>query len=178
MKNVPIDGRALRYGAASDNTLLAALGAETFRDTFAEQNTAEDMEAYLSASFSPEKQAAELSDPNSRFLIIEAEGQIAGFAHIYFGSTSEGVKAQKPMEIIRIYARKAWIGKGIGTQLMQACLDEAQQAGCDEVWLSVWEKNPRAIAFYQKWGFEKVGTHIFQVGSDPQHDFIMARLVK
>ena len=167
----------VRYGTSADNILLAELGRETFYDTFAEQNTAEDMSAYLSATFSPEKQAGELSDPNSRFLILEEEGRIAGFAQIYFGSTSEGVKAQNPMEIVRIYARKVWIGKGIGAQLMQTCLKEAERAGCDVVWLGVWEKNPRAIAFYQKWGFEKVGTHVFQVGSDPQRDFVMVRPV-
>jgi ribosomal protein S18 acetylase RimI-like enzyme len=60
---------------------------------------------------------------------------------------------------------------------MKACLDEAERAGCDLVWLGVWERNPRAIAFYHKWGFEQVGTQTFQLGDDMQSDWIMSRLV-
>lgn len=72
------------------------------------------------------------------------------------------------MELVR----KAWVGKGIGAQLMQACLGEAEPAGCDVVWLGVCEMNPRVIAFYQKWGFATVGIHEFCLGDDVQHDFI------
>jgi GNAT superfamily N-acetyltransferase len=156
---------------------LAEIGAETFYDTFVEQNTPENMAVYLAESFSPEKQVLELKDPASKFLILEMEGQTAGYARLYFGHAPEDVTSQRPMELVRIYARKAWIGKGVGAQLMQACLSEAKQAGCDVVWLGVWEMNPRAIAFYQKWGFEIVGRHEFHLGDDPQNDFIMARSV-
>jgi ribosomal protein S18 acetylase RimI-like enzyme len=60
---------------------------------------------------------------------------------------------------------------------MQACLDEAKQNHCDVIWLDVWERNPRAIAFYRKWGFVQVGTQTFQLGDDLQNDWIMARSV-
>lgn len=165
----------IRYGTPSDNVLLAEISAETFYDSFAEQNTPENMAAYLAASFSPEKQALELNDPAFKFLILEMNGQAAGYARVYFGQATEDVTGKRPMELVRIYARKAWVGKGIGAQLMQACLGEAKGAGCDVVWLGVWEMNPRAIAFYQKWGFETVGKKAFRLGDDLQHDFIMAR---
>ncbi len=58
----------MRYATADDDTLLAELGARTFNDTFAADNTPENMTSYLAASFSPEKQAAELEDPRSVFL--------------------------------------------------------------------------------------------------------------
>jgi GNAT superfamily N-acetyltransferase len=167
----------LRYGTPADNVLLSEIGAETFYETFVEQNTPENMAAYLAESFSPEKQALELNDPASKFLILEMDGQAAGYARVYFGGAPEGVISKRPMELVRIYARKAWVGKGIGAQLMQACLGEAKQAGCDVIWLGVWEMNQRAIAFYQKWGFATVGTHEFRLGDDLQHDFIMARPV-
>ena len=164
-----------RRATAADNTLLAELGAETFRDTFAVDNTPENMAAYLAASFSPAKQAAELADPAERFLIAEVGNEVVGFARLKFEPAPEAVGGQRPMEISRFYARKAWIGQGIGARLMQACLDEAAAEGCDLVWLDVWQRNPRAIAFYQRWGFVVVGTATFVVGDDPQEDFLMAR---
>jgi diamine N-acetyltransferase len=41
------------------------------------------------------------------------------------------------------------------------------------MWLSVWERNPRAIAFYGKCGFRMVGSKDFWVGSDRQTDHVM-----
>ena len=82
------------------------------------------------------------------------------------------------MEIGRFYARKAWIGKGVGARLMQACLCEAEAVACDVVWLDVWERNARAIAFYHKWGFTEVGMQVFPLGNDLQRDLLMARPVK
>ena len=41
------------------------------------------------------------------------------------------------------------------------------------MWLGVWERNPRAIAFYLKAGFVQVGSHVFMVGSDRQTDWVL-----
>ena len=77
------------------------------------------------------------------------------------------------MEIRRIYVLQEVFGKGMGSKLIAASLNEARQRVCDIVWLGVWEKNQRAIEFYRKWGFREVGSHIFLLGDDPQTDLIM-----
>lgn len=167
----------LRLATAADNELLAQLGAETFFDTFAADNTPENMAAYLAASFSPEKQAQELADPATRVLILEAHDAPAGYTRLRFGPAPEMIAGRQPVEIVRFYARRPWIGRGVGARLMQACLAEAAQAGCDTIWLDVWERNPRAIAFYERWGFQRIGRQVFQLGDDRQTDWLMARPV-
>ena len=163
----------IRYGITSDAKMLAELGAKTFYDTFAEDNTPENIDAYLKASFSPEIQFAELSAPDNIFLIAEAENILIGYAQLIMDSKEASLRGTKTLEIRRIYASQEHIGKGVGKDLMYASIQEAKQKGCDSIWLGVWEKNSRAIAFYEKWGFREVGTHIFFVGTDPQRDFIM-----
>ena len=79
------------------------------------------------------------------------------------------------IEIERIYASKAYLGKHVGKTLMEACLKLAKQGGHNVVWLGVWEHNPRAIAFYEKWGFEKFGSHSFLLGNDLQTDLLMKK---
>ncbi len=165
----------IRYATIADNQLLAEVGAETFNDSFAADNTPENMEAYLSTAFGPEIQRAELADPDSRFLIAEEAGEMAGFAQLKSGPAPAEIAARQPVELARLYARKAWIGRGVGAALMARCLEEAHAAGCDVVWLGVWERNPRAINFYTRWGFTEVGDHIFQLGDDPQRDLLMVR---
>ena len=163
----------IRYGTTDDARMLSELGAKTFYDTFAKDNTPENIQAYLKASFSPEIQLRELSDPDNIFLIIESRNTPIGYAQLILNNTDNAIGGTKPLEIRRIYATKEYLGKGIGMELMQATIREARQRGCDCVWLGVWEKNQRAIDFYKKWGFREVGTHLFSVGDDPQNDHVM-----
>jgi len=165
----------IRYATIDDNKLLAEIGAETFYDSFAADNTPENMAAYLAGSFSPKKQGYELAAPHARFLIAEINGETAAYAHLKFGIAPAAIAGRKPMEIARFYARKQWIGQGIGADLMKECLQEGRNRGCDVVWLDVWEHNLRAIRFYRKWGFVEAGRQSFQLGDDEQEDLLMAR---
>ena len=67
----------IRRGVAADAGMLATLGARTFRETFAAENTAEDMAGYIAHAYGVEQQAAELALPGSVFLIAEVEGKRA-----------------------------------------------------------------------------------------------------
>jgi ribosomal protein S18 acetylase RimI-like enzyme len=163
----------IRYGNSSDAMMLSELGAKTFHDTFAKDNTPENISLYMKNSFSKEIQLHELSRPDIVFLIAELEDEPVGYAKLRMNSNDESVKGKKVMEIERIYTSQEYIGKGVGKELMKACINEARQKGCDSLWLGVWEKNRRAIDFYAKWGFQEVGTHIFMLGDDPQRDFVM-----
>ena len=163
----------IRYGNTDDSKMLSEFGAKAFYDSFARDNTAENIQLYLKKTYSPEIQLNELSNPEVIFLIAEIDSETVGYAKINLNSRDDSIKGTKVLEIERIYATKEQIGKGVGKELMQASIHEAKQRGCDSVWLGVWEKNPRAIAFYTKWGFEEVGTHTFMLGNDLQRDFIM-----
>jgi ribosomal protein S18 acetylase RimI-like enzyme len=164
----------VRRALIGDAKLLADLGAQTFAETFSEDNTAEDMAAYLADSFSFEKLTAELTDPLSIFLVAEVDGNAAGYAKISSGE-APGVVGEKSVELVRLYVSQQWLGRGVGQALMQRCLDEARQMGFQTIWLGVWERNERAQAFYRKWNFREVGEHVFQLGSDQQRDLLMQR---
>ncbi len=167
----------IRRATDNDATLLAELGAQTFYDSFAADNTPENMAAYLAVAFSPEKQISELNDPQSIFLIAEAAGDVAGYAKLYAWPPGPGVTGANPLELARLYATPAWLGRGIGAALMPACLTEAENRGHDVLWLGVWQYNPRALAFYRRWGFVEVGRQIFQLGADPQTDLVLQRQI-
>lgn len=166
----------IRLANQDDAALLASLGARTFYEAFASDNTPENMQDYLNRSFSPEIQSKELLEAGSVFLIAESEGTAIGYARLLAGWPDVTcITGSNPVELVRIYLLQDWIHQGAGSKLMQACLDEARGRGHDVIWLGVWEKNARAIAFYQKWGFEKAGSHIFKLGDEAQTDWIMQR---
>lgn len=170
-------GISIRAATSEDSHLLFRLGADTFAETFSADNTPRDMAAYLAEAFSPEIQARELSAAASYFLIAEADAQPVGYARLLESPAPAEIGGVRPVEIVRLYSRASWIGAGVGSSLMQACLDKATALGCDTLWLGVWEKNRRAIAFYEKWGFARAGSHPFHLGDDVQTDWLMSRPV-
>ncbi|HKG15274.1 MAG TPA: GNAT family N-acetyltransferase [Pyrinomonadaceae bacterium] len=166
---------AVRRADTDDAGLLSELGARTFSETFAADNSPEDMAAYLASSFNLAQQTAELEDPASTFFIAEVGGVAAGYAMLRAGEPEKGIEGAEPVELVRLYVSGEWLGRGVGEALMRACVGEARQAGHETIWLGVWERNGRAQAFYRKWGFRAVGEHVFQVGSDAQTDILMER---
>jgi ribosomal protein S18 acetylase RimI-like enzyme len=165
-----------RRANASDAEALSELAARLFEQTFGAANTPEDMRAYLSAAFTVDQQKAELADPDRATWFAESdEGNVVGFVMLRRGSKSDSVIAARPAEVQRLYADRTLHGRGTGARLMELCLAQASAWNCDVIWLAVWEKNPRAIAFYEKQGFRKVGRQTFRLGADVQHDDVMAR---
>jgi diamine N-acetyltransferase len=176
-ETVKLPDLIIRRGKADDASLLAQLGARTFSETFAPDNTPEDMTAYLASAFNPAQQAAELADPDCLFLIADTNRVAVGYAMLRLGNVLESVNGDKPIELVRLYVSQKSLGSGVGAALMQACIGEAKQRGYETLWLGVWENNHRARAFYRKWNFHEVGTHIFQLGNDPQTDILMQRAI-
>ncbi|HEY0376633.1 MAG TPA: GNAT family N-acetyltransferase [Pyrinomonadaceae bacterium] len=165
----------IRRADSSEAVLLADLGARTFSEAFAAENTPENMSAYLAQAFAPDRLTAELADPLATFLLALVEGEAAGYAKLYQGEPAGCVTGERPLELARIYVLQKWLGSGVGLALMQRCVDEARAAGSGVLWLGVWQRNPRALAFYRKWGFTTVGEQSFKLGADAQTDWVMQR---
>ena len=169
---------SIRRADRSDAEILATLGERLFRAAFGDSNTAEDMQLYVRSAFSPNRQALELTDPSTRaWLVEDASGESIGYAMVKIGAPGHDIEARNPLEIVRFYVDSAWHGQGIAAALMATCVEQARDWGCDQLWLGVWDQNPRAIAFYKKGGFRIVGSQPFQLGADRQRDFIMVRPV-
>lgn len=167
---------SVRRAAATDGDarLLAELGARLFGNAFGAMNDPNDLRLFLAKTYSPALQLAELRDSNRAVWVAEMDGQAVGYATLRRESSSPAVEARSPAEVQRIYADGSWHGRGVGQALLRACIDQARAWGCDAVWLGVWERNPRAIAFYEKSGFRRVGEQRFVVGTDSQSDHVMA----
>lgn len=167
----------IRRGNLADVEMLAPLAVQIFNDTFAENplNAPEDMHSYITEFMSVEALGRELADENSTFFVAEINDEMLGYAKLQEHSTEECVSDANPIELQRLYVDKNFHGKGIAAELMDECLAEAERKNYRTMWLGVWEFNFRAQKFYEKIGFQKVGTHVFQLGSDAQTDWVMEK---
>ena len=169
----------IRTATREDASVLSDFAAAVFTETFAADNDPADLAAYLAEAFRPDVQAAEIADPAGVVLLAEAPGRagadgLAGYAHLVASDAPAAVVGPAPIELKRLYVHRDWHGRGVAAALLRAAISEAGRRGAGTVWLGVWEKNRRAIAFYAKHGFVRVGEHTFQLGRDPQTDWIMA----
>jgi diamine N-acetyltransferase len=171
----PVSSCTVREATLADLEVLIELGVRTFNETFAHLNNAEDMDAYLSAAFESKQVASEITDPQSTFLLAEVGTLAVGYAKLHRGIAPECVAGERSIELARLYVIQEMHGRRVAQTLMQDMVERSRSEGFDAIWLGVWEHNERAKAFYRKWGFLETGSHIFQLGSDPQTDLIMER---
>jgi GNAT superfamily N-acetyltransferase len=165
----------IRSITVDDRETLRSLSIQTFSETFADQNTVQNMAHYLATAFSPEKIAIELQDPNALFFFAVWNDEPIGYLKVNLNHHPDGTFDADCMEIERMYVFKSFHGKGVAQALFNKALSLADdnQKGC--IWLGVWEHNPRAIAFYTKYGFAPFGSHPFMLGDDRQTDILMER---
>lgn len=169
----------IREANQTDAPVLAKIAWKSFYDAFADhpKNAPEDMKAYMNEAFSEEAIAGELADEDTIYFVAELGGEMVGYAKMRLNSREDCTSGENPIELCRLYSLNEYIGKGIGKTLMLKCLDYAKENGHDFMWLGVWEFNYRAQDFYKKFGFEKCGEHVFQLGSDPQTDWVLEKKI-
>ena len=165
----------IRKVLVKDISLLREIGRQTFYDTFHATNTEEDLRKYLDESFDEKRLKEELSNPSSRFYFAAFDDRVVGYLKINFGQAQTEFKNNDWFEIERIYVVREFWGKSVGQALLDFALTLASEQKISCAWLGVWEKNYRAIRFYEKNGFRPFGKHIFQVGNDPQWDLLMKK---
>jgi diamine N-acetyltransferase len=163
----------IRRGVASDAPALTAFATRTFTEAFGADNRPEDMQAHLSSSYNVPQQAKEIIDPNIATLLALQAETLCAYAQVRRQSPPPCVTHKRPIELHRFYVDRPLHGQGVAQLLMAAVHEAARAFHCQHLWLSVWERNPRGIAFYNKEGFVDVGRKDFYVGPDRQSDRVL-----
>lgn len=158
-----------------DIGLLQEISVETFYETFKDQNSPENMNAYLERAFNLKQLEKELSHPFSQFFFVYFNHEAAGYLKVNTNDAQSEEMGDESLEIERIYIKSKFQKHGLGKYLLNQAMEMAMELDKTKVWLGVWEKNENAIAFYKKMGFVQTGAHAFYMGDEEQMDFIMTQ---
>lgn len=161
---------AYRDANAADAALLGRFAERTFTETFGHLYPPEDLAAYVGAKYQTHVIAAELADSEVRYVLALRDGVIVGYSKL--GIVDMNVDATDALELHRLYVDASVKGAGVAKTLMDDALAWARGKGAKAMYLSVWENNARAQAFYKRYGFEHVTEHKFMVGRVADRDFI------
>ena len=161
----------------SELALLREISIRTFEEAFGAQNNPSDLELFFAESRSMERFREEFKDPNSYFFFAEVEGVVAGYIKVnYEGSQTEEFD-ESSLELERIYVDASFQGKGVGHAMIEHFEQIGRDARVEMIWLGVWKKNPKAIEFYQRHGYEVFGEHNYLLGTDLQSDYLMKKVL-
>jgi ribosomal protein S18 acetylase RimI-like enzyme len=167
----------VRCAGANDVPTLAAIGALAFTQAYSEPTRSDELPLSRGGNYRAQVVARELCSPGCLYLIAEANGRAAGFGKLRESEAPPCVPGASPIEVSQLYVLREFRSSGIGSQLMQAMLEEARRRERDAIWLGVWERAKLEHAFYTKWGFVEVGSHDVWLGPDQQTDLLMYRPV-
>jgi diamine N-acetyltransferase len=161
-----------------DIPTLQEISYETFNDTFKEQNTPENMSAYLEKAFNLMQLEKELSNPYSEFFFVFFNNELAGYLKVNINDAQSEAMGNEALEVERVYIKSNFQKHGLGKYLLNKAIELAKVHNKSKIWLGVWEKNENAIAFYKKMGFVEIGAHSFYMGDEEQIDIIMTLAIQ
>ena len=161
-----------RDASIGDGAALAAMGRHCFVETFGAHFPADDMALHLEHMFGPDALPSNYEDPALKIRVAEADGTVAAYLKL---APMELPVPHEPdaLELKQLYVLTPWQGAGVAAVLMGWAVETARAAGARALYLSVWEKGDRAIAFYRKQGFETVGVAPFRLGDGVYQDPVM-----
>lgn len=163
----------IRIATPDDLRDLLHVARTAFLQAFTAGNKPENVSAYLEEAFNFDQLRKELSNPASTFFLAEVEGELVGYIKVNLVPAQTDVHDPESLEISRLYVLEDYLGLGVGKILLDHALDFAKQNQKKYLWLGVWEKNARAIRFYEKNGLRIFGSHPFPFGDEIQKDYLM-----
>lgn len=167
----------IRRAELSDLEFLRAFAEHTFRITYEAQNDPKAFNDYCAEAFDLDCVRAELLHPHSEFYFACQGEERVAYQKFNFDRHPPEIGSERTLQVQRIYIAPAFQGQGLGRQLLDFAQQRATHADLDWVWISVWQKAPQTVIFYQRCGFEIFGTELFPLGDDPQSDWLMRRSV-
>ncbi len=155
-----------------DLPILTEIARKSFWESHGHSASAEDIKGYMDSKLTEEAFRTELLDERNIFHLIFHNGRPAGYSKIVLDSPLENIAAQNVTRLDRLYFLQEFHGLGLAQQLFEHNLHIAQQAKQAGIWLCTWTENHRAIAFYEKMGFQIIGESNFKISerhSNPNH---------
>ncbi|AJT41756.1 GNAT family N-acetyltransferase [Psychromicrobium lacuslunae] len=169
-----------RRATLADLAALVELAAVTFPHSAPVGSEPANIQHHIDSYLNTEKFTWYLESPQVTVLVAEEQGVLLGYS-VTIAQPSEDAEVLAALtlhpivELSKCYVHPEHFGAGIAGGLMKATLAEAANSSAAGIWLGVSSVNERAIRFYEKQGFVKVGKKSFLFGNRLERDYVMQR---
>jgi GNAT superfamily N-acetyltransferase len=162
----------IRPATVLDVDNLAALAMQVWLHTYAWDGISSTISKYVLSEFCPQRFATLLLEPSTAVFVAEREHNLVGYATVTVGTACPQATHAKA-ELATLYVQEPFIGKGVGVALLFQAEQWAQLRTGTSLWLTVNSRNSRAIAFYAKHGYTRLGTTYFELGEARHENLVL-----
>jgi ribosomal protein S18 acetylase RimI-like enzyme len=162
----------IRKAEERDASSLAAVGIEVWLNTYLREGVSPLFADYALSEFTAQKFRDAIGNANLAIWVSENRIGIDGFATVCSAAVPLLVGCST-LEITTLYVQPRHQSSGRGVALLQCALDHCRSIGGERVWLKVNAENSRAIDFYLRHGFKKIGSTHFVIADGSYENFIM-----
>ena len=120
-----------------DLQTLREISMDTFNETFKDQNSPENMSAYLEKAFNLEQLERELSNPSSIFFFVYFNDEVGGYLKVNTKDAQTEEMGNDALEIERIYVKNKFQKLGLGKYLFNRAMEIAMDSGKKKIWLGM-----------------------------------------
>jgi GNAT superfamily N-acetyltransferase len=168
----------LRRAGPADAEAAGMVATASFVTAFYDDLAIADLIAHVAANCSAARFAKWFADGET--VVTLAEHPKTGVPIGYTVLTAPDLPGDLrtgDVELRRIYLLPMAWGTTLAADLLARAIDDARARRGDRILLGVYGRNFRAHRFYEKHGFQQVGTRQFMVGETLHDDFVYARAI-
>jgi diamine N-acetyltransferase len=175
---------SIRAATHADALCIGVLGTQVFLDTYAPDGITPSLAREVQHQMSTETITAALTMPAARTLVAEHAAHAAhvthmvGFMQLTLGAKQELVEVDDAVEMNRLYVLERFTRRGIGRMLLESAEALAASSGAHALWLTAWEGNHRARAFYASQGYEDVGAAMYTFEEEHFENRVLAKMLR
>lgn len=151
---------------------LIVLLHQVYIQTYAIDGITHEFTNFINQRFSKSYLNESISHNPNQFIVAYYKNNPVGIAEILLNRTCPGFQKELP-ELSKLYVLERFTGTGVGFGLLQQAELKLKTGGFNELWLEVWQENPRARAFYERQGFSVIGESLFPMSENTYHNFVM-----
>ena len=164
----------VRPATIDDAANLSALATQVWLQTYATGGINSTISKYVHFEFSTERFESRVCALLSVILVAEIGTNIIGYAWVTMSTKCPQVTKARA-ELATLYVQEPFVGQAVGASLLKEGESWAQVVGDTFCWLTVNSMNHRAIAFYMRRGYEKIGVTYFRLGNELHENFVLSR---
>ena len=168
----------ISYGEAklSDALRISILLKTVYIQAYALNGITFEFANFITKRFSEEYIKNAIQENPDQFIVAYKNDNPVGVAEVFYKGNCPVRKTEVP-ELSKLYVLERFYGQGIGAELLKRAEKKVVEKGLDELNLIVWIRNPRAIAFYKKQGYEVLAEVDFPMETNTYKNFAMNKVL-
>ena len=164
---------AIRTGEVEDADRLAVLATQVWLHTYATEGISDEISKYVLSELTPAKFVESMHAPSRRVFVAAQGENLVGLAVVKCEEPCPAEGNPSTAELQTLYVQEHFIGTGIGASLLEAAESWARERASCALWLTVNARNSRAISFYLRHAYAKIGTAYFVLGTGRYENHVL-----